>query len=137
AIVKTLSAHTKLPEAICREYGTTWDEAYPVAHQWMKDQEEGEDWIENLYGRRCRLPDTLQFSWKHVVNCRINYPTQSGAAEIVKRQMLVCELMGMDIALQVHDEILQDGTIEFPPILAHICPEIHTPFKVKVSPYWR
>ncbi|KKK77913.1 hypothetical protein LCGC14_2848820, partial [marine sediment metagenome] len=25
AIVKTLSAHTKLPEAICREYGTTWD----------------------------------------------------------------------------------------------------------------
>ena len=38
AIVKTLSAHTKLPEDVCRRYGATWDEAYPIAHQWMKNQ---------------------------------------------------------------------------------------------------
>lgn len=136
AIVKTLAAHTKLPEAICREYGATWDETYPVAHQWMKDQEEGEAWIENLYGRRCRLPGEIYHTWKHIVNCRICYPTQSGAADIIKRAMLVCEAAGFDQALQVHDAILIDGKVDFPKELAHICPEIHTPFNVKVSPYW-
>jgi len=136
AIIKTLSHHTKLSEAICKDYGAKWDALYYVAHQWMKEQEEGEDYIENLYGRRCRLPEGLQYTWKHIVNCRINYPTQSGASEIVKRQMLMVDLLGIDQALQVHDEILADGKVEFPPELAYICPEIHTPFKVKVSPYW-
>ncbi len=136
AIVKTLSAHTKLPEDVCRRYGDLWDEAYPVAHQWMKNQEEGEDWIENLYGRRCRLPGEIYHTWKHIVNCRINYPTQSGAADIIKRSMLVCEAYGFDQVLQVHDELLIDGKVDFPKELDHICPEIHTPFNVKVSPYW-
>ncbi len=136
AIVKTLASHTKLPEAICREYGATWDEAYPVAYQWMKNQEEGEEWIENLYGRRCRLPAEIYTTWKHKVNCRICYPTQSGAADIVKRVMLECEAMGFDEVLQVHDNILIDGKVDFPKELDLICPEIHTPFNVKVSPYW-
>ncbi len=137
AIVKTLSAHTKLPEAVCREYGATWDEAYPTAHQWMKSQEEGEPWIENLYGRRCLLPHEIYHTWKHVVNCRICYPTQSGAADIIKRVMLECEAMGFDQALQVHDSILIDGKVDFPSWLDNICPDIHTPFDVRPpSPYW-
>jgi len=136
AIVKTLSAHTKLPEDVCRRYGNLWDEAYPVAHQWMKNQEEGEEWIENLYGRRCLLPHEIYHTWKHIVNCRINYPVQSGAADIIKRSMLVCEAMGFDQVLQVHDELLIDGKVNFPKELDHICPEIHTPFNVKVGPYW-
>ncbi|KKM96187.1 hypothetical protein LCGC14_1180550 [marine sediment metagenome] len=137
AIVKTLSAHTKLPEAVCREYGATWDEAYPTAHQWMKNQEEGEPWIENLYGRRCLLPHEIYHTWKHVVNCRICYPTQSGAADIIKRVMLECEAMGFDQALQVHDSILIDGKVDFPSWLDNICPDIHTPFDVRPpSPYW-
>ncbi len=102
----------------------------------MQDKEEGGDYVENLYGRRCRLPEGIQYSWKHIINCRINYPIQSGAAEIVKRQMLLCDLLGMDQALQVHDEILVDGKVEFPPVLAHIHPELHTPFKVRTGPYW-
>ena len=136
AIVKTLSAHTKLPEDVCRRYGDLWDEAYPVAHQWMKNQETGNGWIENLYGRRCLLPHEIYHTWKHIVNCRINYPVQSGAADIIKRSMLVCEAMGFDQVLQVHDELLIDGKVDFPKELDHICPEIHTPFNVKVSPYW-
>ncbi len=137
ALVKTLSHHTKLPESICKAYREIWVETYPDAYTWMKDKEEGEDWIENLYGRRCRLPEGIQYTWKHIVNCRINYPIQSGAHEIVKRQMLLCEALGMDIALEVHDEILVDGKVDFPEELAHICPEIHTPFNVKPpSPYW-
>ena len=136
ALVKTLSHHTKLPDAICKDYREIWISTYPNAYTWMKDKEEGEDHIENLYGRRCLLPSGLQFSWKHIINCRINYPIQSGAAEIVKRQMLICEALGMDQALQVHDEILVDGKVEFPPELAHIHPELHTPFKVRQSPYW-
>jgi len=136
AAVRTLAQHTKLPEAVCKEYGDAWDATYSTAHQWMKEQEEGEDWIENLYGRRCRLPEGIQYTWKHVVNCRINYPTQSGAAEVVKRSMLICERLGMDIALQVHDELLVDGKVDFPPELNYIYPELHTPFKVRQSPYW-
>ncbi len=136
ALIKTLASHTKLPDAICKDYREIWIGTYPEAYAWMQDKEEGGDYIENLYGRRCRLPEGLQYSWKHIINCRINYPIQSGAAEIVKRQMLLCELMNMDMALQVHDEILVDGKVEFPPLLAHIHPELHTPFKVKTGPYW-
>ena len=136
ALVKTLSHHTKLPDAICKDYREIWIGTYPDAYAWMKDKEEGGDYIENLYGRRCRLPEGLQYSWKHIINCRINYPIQSGAAEIVKRQMLICEALGMDQALQVHDEILVDGKVEFPPELAYIHPELHTPFKVSQGPYW-
>ncbi|KKL88302.1 hypothetical protein LCGC14_1926020, partial [marine sediment metagenome] len=39
-------------------------------------------------------------------------------------------------ALQVHDSILIEGRVELPLELAHICPEIHTPFNAPVSPYW-
>ena len=136
ALIKTLSHHTKLPDAICRDYKGIWVGTYPDAYAWMKDKEEGEDYIENLYGRRCHLPQGVQYTWKHIINCRINYPIQSGAAEVVKRQMLICEALGMDQALQVHDEILVDGKVDFPPELAHIHPELHTPFKVRQSPYW-
>ncbi|KKL60931.1 hypothetical protein LCGC14_2200360, partial [marine sediment metagenome] len=38
--------------------------------------------------------------------------------------------------LQVHDEILIDGKVDFPKELDHICPDLHTPFNVKISPYW-
>ncbi|KKM81156.1 hypothetical protein LCGC14_1332590, partial [marine sediment metagenome] len=133
--VRSLAAYTKLPEAICAAHNDTWKETYPVAEQWMKNQEEGEEWIENLYGRRCRLPAEIYTTWKHKVNCRVCYPTQSGAAEIIKRIMLECEAMGMDQALQVHDSILIEGRVELPPELANICPDIHTPFDAP-SPYW-
>jgi len=134
--IRSLAGYTKLPEEICLTHNNTWKATYPVAEQWMKDQEEGEEWIENLYGRRCRLPDEIYTTWKHKVNCRVCYPTQSGAAEIIKRIMLECEKIGMDQALQVHDSILIEGRVELPPELAHICPEIHTPFNAPVSPYW-
>lgn len=136
AVIKSLTTYTKLPEAVCRAHDATWRATYPVAHQWMKEQEEGEDWIENLYGRRCRLPQGVQYTWKHIVNCRVCYPTQSGAAEIIKRIMLVCEAMGIDQALQVHDSILMDGKVDLPMSLEHICPDIHTPFNAPISPYW-
>jgi len=136
ALVKTLSHHTKLPESICKDYREVWIGKYSDAYIWMQDKEEGEDWIENLYGRRCRLPEGLQYTAKHVINCRINYPIQSGAHEVVKRQMLFCDRLGMDIALEVHDEILVDGKVDFPTELAYIHSELHTPFKVKQSPYW-
>jgi len=136
AIVQTLSANTKLPVDVCRRYSGVWDEAYPMAYQWMKNQEEGEEWIENLYGRKCRLPAEIYTTWKHKVNCRINYPIQGGAADIIKRSMLRCEALGFDQALQVHDEILIDGKVDFPKELDHICPDLHTPFNVKISPYW-
>ncbi len=64
------------------------------------------------------------------------YPPQSSAAEIIKRGMLICDKEGFDQALQVHDEILVDGVVRFPQSLAHIHPDIHTPFKSTVSLDW-
>src|SRR3990172_7378933 len=137
AIVKTLSRHTGLPEAVCARYDQVWKGTYPDAHIWMLSKEEEDTpWTENIYGRRCRLPDITRFSPKHIVNCRVNYPIQSSAAEIVKRQMLWCDRLNIDQALQVHDEILADGDYDFPEELAHIHPELHTPFKVKKGPNW-
>jgi len=50
--------------------------------------------------------------------------------------MLWCDRLNIDQALQVHDEILADGDYDFPEELAHIHPELHTPFKVKKGPNW-
>lgn len=136
--VQTLSAHTKLPIKVCAEYSEAWDATYPVAAAWMKAQEEGEDWIENMFGRRCRLPaDPTRFTPKHTINCRINYPPQSGASDVVKRAMLRCDGYGFDQRLQVHDEVLVDGYVEFPQELAYVHPELATPFKSYHSPFWR
>mgnify|MGYP000598138826 CR=1 FL=1 len=134
---KVVSASTKLPFEVCKSYIEVWRAKYPVGAAWIEAQKEGPwDYIENVFGRRCRLPAEVYHTPAHIYKCRLNYPPQSSAAEVVKRAMLLCERLGMDEALQVHDEILADGDVEFPDSLAHIHSGIHTPFKVVKGSNW-
>jgi len=140
ASIETLASHTKLPLKTCKRFREIWMMRYNVAADWMATQMEEapyRGWQESLFGRRMRLPAIGAANFEHIQKCALNYIPQGSAADIVKRGMLMCEELGMDIALQVHDEILVDGSVEFPKELAHICPGLETPFKSYQSPVWR
>lgn len=137
ATARTLAKHTGLPTEVCAQYREVWLATYKMAARWMQAQEAGPfDYAETVYGRRCRLPRLGEAPFEHIVKCKINYPVQGSAADIVKRQMLKCDEWGMDIALQVHDEVLVDGEVEFPKSLEYIHPEVHTPIESYVGPNW-
>jgi len=133
----TLSKHSGLPLETCKRFREEWLDYYEIAADYMVRQQEtnlGQGWSMTDYGRKQKLPDPDIFPPAHIASCAINYPTQGTAADIVKRQMLMCE--ELDLAVQVHDEVLQDGDEEFPEGLDHIHPELYTPFKVKSGPVW-
>lgn len=139
AKIKTLAEHSKLPISVCTDCREVWIVRYKVAYNWIQRQiEEGPSrgYAETLDGRRCKLPELGTAPYEHIEKCAINYIPQGSAAGVVKRAMLKCDKLGMDQALQVHDEILVDGVVEFPEDLAHVLPGIHTPFKASVSPIW-
>lgn len=135
----TLAKHTKLSLHTCKEYREAWLNTYSGVDEYQQSiaafgWEHG--WVENLFGRRCRLPTTETATPDHIEKCAINYPIQSTGADIVKRAMLHPDVVGMDQALQVHDEILVDGVVEFPKVLENLGP-LFTPFKgVKYHDVW-
>ena len=89
-----------------------------------------------IFGRKARLPRLGEVAFEHIQKCAINYTPQGSAADVVKRAMLRCDDMGFNQALQVHDEILVDGVVEFPDELAYIHPGINTPFTVHTGTDW-
>lgn len=122
---------------------------YPESELWLAQQmkHHGRS-VEGIYGRTMRLPEYNpevhgnKFGFEmHVAKCAVNYPIQNGAAEIVKRGMLLMDSWGLDMRLQVHDEYLVDG--DWLPDgkyvgheLANIHPELNTPFEVKSGLIW-
>jgi len=54
-----------------------------------------------------RLPTEDEESYDGIERKAVNYPIQGSAADILKRSLIKCQ--DMDIALQVHDELLLDG----------------------------
>lgn len=137
--VYTLSETFGLPTATCARYRASWLGRYHVAHQWMLQQiEEGRGlgWRETIFGRRLRLPDPLLTSQGHVDKCSVNYPVQGSAAGVVARGMLICDDLGYDFPVQLHDELLIDGDVDPPESLAHIVPGLYLPFKIQKSPVW-
>ena len=134
----TLSKHTKIPISTCRNYRLKWQETYPDVERWQLQVVEGgweHGWVENMLGRRCRLPTLDTAVPDHIEKCAINYGIQSSAADIVKRAMLHPDVLRLDQALQVHDEILVDGPAEFPKALETVGPLL-TPFEVKSGAFW-
>ena len=107
----TLAAHTKLPYQTANRYRNLWLSLYPQGHQWMLEQTELEEpYSTTMFGRRMRLPDE-EINPVHVQKCRINYPIQGTAADIIKRAMLRLYELG-DMRLQVHDELVFDGNVQ-------------------------
>ena len=138
----TLAKHTKLPLSVVQPYRQKWLDTYPEIDAWQLETIElawEHDWVENMFGRRCRVPKPDPgingVTPNHTEKCAVNYPIQSAAADLVKRAMLHPDVVDMDQALQVHDEILVDGYVEFPEALADLGP-LHTPFKTKHGVTW-
>lgn len=135
----TLSKHTGLPTSVCREYKGTWRETYPGIYEWQLETiAEGwqHGWVETMYGRRCRVPSRDIATDDHIEKCMVNYPIQGTGFDVLARALLVCDSLGMDLALPVHDEILVDGIVDFPEKLTDLG-KLPTPFKVHSGPHWR
>lgn len=123
----------------------SWRELYSGAQGWIDKQynlHNGE-WVEDDFGRRMRLPEItegMQVNPKafaaHVGKCAVNYPIQGTAATIVKKGMLMIDEEGWDMRIQLHDEYLIDGDWEPNPKLAHIHPDLYTPFELKKGIVW-
>jgi len=136
---RALAASTGLPPAVCKAYVAEWLALYEVLAEWLEAQAREAPYIgyvETVFGRKCRLPGMDRATIGHIGRCGRNYGAQGSAADAVKRQMLLCDEFGMDEALQIHDEILIDGDVDFPPELAHVHPSIAVPFKTYQSATW-
>lgn len=144
----TLADKTGLPLEAATTYRNGWLSLYEGCNQWMKEQKaKDDDCAETLFGRQMLVP-TEEFlitqrnmssrsARKHIDSCRINYPIQGTAADKVKRDILYCWDNGIGDAyrLQVHDEHLLDGDIEFPEELNHTL-DFETPYDVKRGMNW-
>ena len=138
--VYALARSSGLPRAIVGKYADEWLSLYHVLAEWLEAQaREGPyiGYVETVFGRKCRLPSMEWSTMGHIGRCARHYGAQGSAADAVKRQMLLCDEAGFDQALQVHDEILVDGKVDFPPELAEVHPTIPVPFKAYQGATWR
>ena len=121
-----------------------WMQGYPQAARWMLETQEiglKQGYVETLYGRKMRLPIELIASGerglKHLRNCTRSYPIQGTAAEIIKLVMLelnTAEFMPK-MVLQIHDELMFNGTVKMPEGLEDLTP-IHAPYEIKYVERW-
>lgn len=91
-----------------------WFNLFPQAgdaiRTWQEEARHGNMIVTTLYGRNIRLPDPEDRGMSHTMNCSINYRIQASAAEILKRSLIFCK--DLDLALQVHDELVADGFVD-------------------------
>ena len=128
-----------IPEA--KRFKHVWFGLYPDAKKFMESkQNTGSEYEETIFGRRMRIPPDYERGKNHSNKCRINYPVQGSGADLNKRAMLKLykETYLTDARLQVHDEILNDGLIEFPhELVSKIHPDIYVPWEVKSGSIWQ
>lgn len=116
-----------------------WFQLYPQAgdaiRSWQWDAEHGKLVAQTLYGRNMRIPDPEEEGLSHTLNCSINYRVQGSAADILKRALIYCK--GMNLVLQVHDELLVDGFIpqDAFKLLENLAP-LRTPVEVRYLERW-
>lgn len=115
-----------------------WFAKFPQAGDWIRSvQEEGlrTGKARTVFGRNLRLPSDDEEGKDAIERKAVNYPIQGSAAEILKRALIQCK--DMDIALQVHDELLIDGLIPADRFksLEYIAP-FRTPIEVKYLERW-
>ncbi len=115
-----------------------WAHKFPQAWDFIQSKQEEAfhtHRAESAFGRQMRLPTEEEDNKEAIKSKAIDYPCQSTAADILKRGLLA--LQDIDIALQVHDELLIDG-LELPSkfdVLENIAP-FKTPVEVKYVTRW-
>lgn len=139
ASAEVLAKTTKKPVEMVREYKRKMYELYPATavHQnfmrFRKIEPFYPDWVSSDFGRRCHIPDGVQVTYHHQEECRLNFPFQSTVADVVKRIMLGLDVAGYDFPIQLHDELLVDGTVHFPAWMSQIHPKVPLPFEEHVE----
>jgi len=144
AQVKTLAERTGLPETAASVYRSSWLNLYNVAAAAMDEAMAADvDVVEDFYGRRMLLPEVTlneygRSNQGHVNKCKVNYPIQGTGASIVKRGInyLWGHGYGDAYRLQVHDEHVLDGDVEWPVELDYLCDRVATPHEVKRGSKW-
>lgn len=131
------TAHVPVPRA--HQMKMAWFELYPQAGDYIRSMQEsvkrGNSMVTTMFGRNMRLPAEEEEGLDGRQRKSINWPIQGTAADILKRALIHCK--DMDLALQVHDELLIDGMVmpdEFLP-LEHIAP-FRTPTGIKYLDRW-
>lgn len=118
-----------------RRFRDGWAKKYREAWDWIQFQHE---WglqhgkVRTILGRDLYLP--VDEGEGRVKRCSVSYAIQGSAAEALKKALLICQ--DMDLAHQVHDEIIVDGIVEPPEELEHVLPEVKTPVSMKLTERW-
>jgi len=146
--------------SIVAEQIELWYRTYPQAAQYFTDQEQfGLDngYVMTTGGRKMRIP--WELGEKHGRNCCRNYPIQGTAAEDVFALMrwVVQETSWLEVTrLQIHDELMHDGLVEYPDMvlnetktakegykvydvkgeLAYLTSDYYLPIEVSVKERW-
>jgi len=116
-----------------------WFNLFPQAGDWILSEQRRShsvSRVKTIYGREMRLPTEDEESLEAKERKAVNYQIQGSAADILKRALVYCK--DMDLALQVHDELLIDGIAlpnELEPI-EHMAP-FHTPMEIKYLERWQ
>lgn len=117
-----------------------WFRKFPDAGRWIASiQQRGlmDGYVETVFGRRMYLPRLVDEGEAAIGRKACNWPIQGTAADVLKRALIICDKEGLDMALQVHDEILFDGKVEIPDDLSYIIPDMIIPTTVKMLRRWR
>jgi len=93
-------------------------------------------YVTTLFGRT-RKADMLRMANPHsreaVIRELFNMPVQGTASEIVKKMM--AKASNFDLRIQVHDELVYDGTYPAPSLFTGLAP-FDTPLELKVGKSW-
>ncbi len=123
-----------------RELREAWFRLFPDAGKWIQEvQEQGlrDRRVKTLGGRWLYLPSLGEESDEDVKRKAVDYPIQGSAAEITKAAMRKCS--DMEMALQLHDELLFDGHVSLEELQARGIEEVgpfRTPLDVEYKPHW-
>ncbi len=115
-----------------------WFRLYPQAADYILATQEmalRNPRAKTIFGREMRLPTLEEESRNKIWSKAVDYPCQGSAADILKRGLILTK--DMDVALQVHDELLFDGYIDKSELetLEHIAP-FKTPIDIKYLERW-
>ena len=118
-----------------------WGQLFPEAWDWINTVQEDAKYSNvatTIFGRKLRLPSIDDEGLAAVQRKAVNYPIQGSAAELLKRALVRCHKQGLEMSLQVHDEILFDQFVTYEEIswMENIIPGLRTPIDIKYLERW-
>ncbi len=130
------TAHISIQRA--HQLRVAWFSLYPQAGDYIQTVQHEchkTNRAKTIFGREMRLPTEDEENRDAIERKAVNYPIQGSAADILKRALIICK--DMDLALQVHDELLIDGVVlpDNFSALEHIAP-FRTPTEVRYLERW-